>query len=132
MKNKDKVTAALKVAIKNKVGKGIIEGSSLSQKHREVLLKAGWLTEILRGWYILSQPQAESFNEARDFPNIYPRLLYFHNEEGHLIDITKDTFGEEFSKIVAKYNLKMPQIQLCNPRRTVVKALYRLRNDLFQ
>ena len=40
------------------------------------------------------------------------QLLYFHNEKGHLIDITKDTFQEEFSKIVTKYNLKMPEILL--------------------
>ena len=40
------------------------------------------------------------------------QLLYFHNEEGHLIDITKTTFQEEFSKIVTKFNLKMPEIQL--------------------
>jgi len=40
------------------------------------------------------------------------QLLYFHNEGGHLIDITKDTFHDEFSKIVSKYSLKMPEIQL--------------------
>lgn len=40
------------------------------------------------------------------------QLLYFHNEEGELIDITKDTFHEEFSKIITKHKLKMPETQL--------------------
>ena len=34
------------------------------------------------------------------------QLLYFHNEEGHLIDSMKVTFQEECAKIVTKYNLK--------------------------
>lgn len=40
------------------------------------------------------------------------QLLYFHNEEGHLIDITKETFPEEFSKVVSDYKLKMPELDI--------------------
>ena len=40
------------------------------------------------------------------------QLLYFHNEQGHFIDITKDGIKEKLSKISARYNLKMPQINL--------------------
>jgi len=40
------------------------------------------------------------------------QLLYFNNEEGHLIDITKYNFSEKLSKITSKYNLKIPEIQL--------------------
>jgi len=40
------------------------------------------------------------------------QLLYFHNEQGHFIDITKDDIQEKLSKIAVKYNLKMPEINL--------------------
>ena len=40
------------------------------------------------------------------------QLLYFHNEQGHFIDLTKDDVQEKLSKIVVKYNLKMPEIKL--------------------
>lgn len=35
---------------------GIIRSSSLSRKHREALVRAGWLRRIIRGWYLLLQP----------------------------------------------------------------------------
>ena len=37
------------------------------------------------------------------------QMQFFDNEYGNTIDITKDSFHEEFSKLVSKYNLKMPQ-----------------------
>jgi hypothetical protein len=39
-------------------------------------------------------------------------LLYFHNEFGHFIDITKDGIQEKLSEITTKYNLKIPYINL--------------------
>ena len=40
------------------------------------------------------------------------QLLYFDDEQGHFIDITKDGIQEKLSTISAKYNLKMPEINL--------------------
>ncbi len=34
----------------------IVHSSDLSRVHRERLLKAGWLTQVIRGWYILGHP----------------------------------------------------------------------------
>lgn len=42
------------------------------------------------------------------------QLLYFHNEVGHFIDLTKDDIHEKLSIITKKYNLKMPEIKLDN------------------
>jgi len=40
------------------------------------------------------------------------QMLYFHNESGQLIDITKNSLHEEFSKISKKLNVKMPKNKL--------------------
>lgn len=42
----------------------IVQSSALPRTHRERLLKAGWLTPVIRGWYILGHPggQGESTN----------------------------------------------------------------------
>lgn len=34
----------------------IVQSGDLSRTHRERLLKAGWLTPVIRGWYILGHP----------------------------------------------------------------------------
>lgn len=34
----------------------IVQSGELSRSHRERLLKAGWLTPVIRGWYILGHP----------------------------------------------------------------------------
>ena len=34
----------------------IVQSGDLSRTHRERLLKAGWLTQVIRGWYILGHP----------------------------------------------------------------------------
>ena len=34
----------------------IVQSDDLSRSHRERLLKAGWLTPVIRGWYILAHP----------------------------------------------------------------------------
>ena len=83
MKNKTKITNALKAALKHKIGKGVIEGSSLSQKQREALVEAGWLTEILRGWYILSQPAGKDAVTVVWYESFWDFLkTYLHKRYG--------------------------------------------------
>ena len=40
------------------------------------------------------------------------QLLYFHNEQGYFIDITKDGLQENLAAIATKYKLKMPKSKL--------------------
>lgn len=47
---------ALAVAKKAAVGGRIVRTQDLNRADRERLIKAGWLTPITRGWYLLSQP----------------------------------------------------------------------------
>jgi len=37
---------------------GILKATDLERSHKERLSAAGWLTEIIRGWYLLTPPQA--------------------------------------------------------------------------
>jgi hypothetical protein len=37
-------------------------------------------------------------------------LLYFHNEIGHFVDLTRDGFYESLESIVTKYGLNMPKV----------------------
>ena len=52
------------------------------------------------------------------------QLLYFHNEMGHFIDLTKDNIEEKLAKIVEKYNLKLPQINLDNVSHKQLSEFY--------
>jgi len=40
------------------------------------------------------------------------KLLYFHDEEGHSIDLSEDGTHEKLQKILVKYNLKMPDTKI--------------------
>ncbi len=37
-------------------------------------------------------------------------LLYFHNEIGHFVDLTRDAFYERLEPIVTKYGVNMPKV----------------------
>jgi hypothetical protein len=52
------------------------------------------------------------------------QLLYFYNEIGHFIDLTKDNVEEKLSKVVEKYNLKMPKVNLDNVRHKQLSDFY--------
>lgn len=52
------------------------------------------------------------------------QLLYFHNEEGHFIDLTKDNIQEKLSIILKKYSLKMPEIKLDNVKHGQLSQFY--------
>jgi hypothetical protein len=51
------LAAALKVA-KAAAIDGVIEHSSIEQRQREILMNAGCLTQVIRGWYLLTKPEA--------------------------------------------------------------------------
>ena len=54
----------------------IVQSGDLSRSHRERLLKAGWLTQVIRGWYILGHPGEQGktthwYASYRDFISQY-------------------------------------------------------------
>jgi len=56
----EKIAASLKVLhdLQNKDGSTVFQSSQFSRVHRDRLLKHGFLTEVIRGWLILSNPNA--------------------------------------------------------------------------
>jgi hypothetical protein len=38
----------------------VIRSADLPRKHREVLLKSGFLTDVIKGWYLLARPQEKT------------------------------------------------------------------------
>nr|MBF0223053.1 cell filamentation protein Fic [Desulfobulbaceae bacterium] len=57
-KNPQKALAESLKAARKVSQDGIINSSLLKRKHREILTDAGWLVEIIKGWYVLSAPEA--------------------------------------------------------------------------
>jgi Fic family protein len=76
-KNKQKLVNALEEAENINIGTGIVEGTKLKRQSRELLEKTGWLTKILRGWYIMAVPKGPNtvtaiwYSNYWDFLNAY-------------------------------------------------------------
>lgn len=77
----------------------ILHTSELERKERELLIKRGWLQEIIQGWYLLTRPDALPGDSSAwyasfwDFLAVY--LDYFFGEEyclsaEHSIDLHLD------------------------------------------
>jgi len=43
----------------------IVRSNDLSRRDRELLSKRGWLVEVIRGWYLLSRPEAKTGDTVR-------------------------------------------------------------------
>ena len=49
------LTAAEKVSLGH-----VIHSTDLPRKHREILLKSGFLTDVIKGWFLLARPQEKT------------------------------------------------------------------------
>lgn len=70
---------ALKIA-KEAATNGIINSSKLKRSDRERLLKAHCLTEILRGWYLLTSPQASNGGSTAWYGGYWAFIKCYMNE----------------------------------------------------
>jgi hypothetical protein len=52
------------------------------------------------------------------------QLLFFYDEEGVYIDLTKDNIAEKLKQITIKYNLKMPETKLDNVSHSQLSTFY--------
>lgn len=75
---------SLKIA-KNKAIKGVLRTEDISRLHLARLITNGWLTPILRGWYLLKQPIAKEgestswYSSFWDFIEIYLSYRFGEN-----------------------------------------------------
>jgi len=74
----EKLAKALQALHKiNGSEQGVIRGKQLKQADREILQKAGFLKEFLKGWYFLSNPSNESGDNTPFFVNYYEFLSLY-------------------------------------------------------
>ncbi len=81
------LAAALKGA-KEAADDGVIEHSALDSRHAETLKRAGWLTPVIRGWYLLSKPEPSGSSTIwyvgfRSFLKVY--LLKRFGKQGYCL-----------------------------------------------
>jgi hypothetical protein len=60
--------------------RGVVRGPQISNANRLVLLEAGYLREILRGWYFVSDPTAEPGDSTPFFANFWEYLTRYLSE----------------------------------------------------
>lgn len=58
---------------------GIVKSSSIERKHREILSKEKCLTEIIKGWYLLTSPEGSGSSTAW-FGGVWAFLRYYLSE----------------------------------------------------
>ena len=65
---------------------GVIRGNQLKQPEREILQKNGFLQEIIKGWYFVSDPTAVQGDTTPFFANYWEYVSRYLNER----------FGEQY------------------------------------
>lgn len=60
--------------------RGVVRGSQLTNSNRLLLLKHGYLREILKGWYFVSDPLSEPGDTTPFFANFWEYLARYLNE----------------------------------------------------
>src|SRR5574343_743637 len=57
--------------------RGVVRGAQISNANRLLLLETGYLREILRGWYFVSDPTAEQGDTTPFFANFWEYLTRY-------------------------------------------------------
>lgn len=60
--------------------RGVVRGPQLTNANRLLLLKAGYLREILKGWYFVSDPTADTGDTTPFFANFWEYLTRYLSE----------------------------------------------------
>lgn len=60
--------------------RGVVRGQQLTNVNRVLLLEAGYLREILKGWYFVSDPAAEQGDSTPFFANFWEYLARYLGE----------------------------------------------------
>ncbi|KAB2922232.1 MAG: cell filamentation protein Fic [Dechloromonas sp.] len=60
--------------------RGVVRGQQLTNANRVLLLESGYLREILKGWYFVSDPTAEQGDTTPFFANFWEYLAHYLGE----------------------------------------------------
>lgn len=66
--------------VKGKARDGVVRSSEIARADRERLTRAGWLQPILRGWYLLSRPEAGEGNTTLWYSHFWDFIRYYLSE----------------------------------------------------
>jgi hypothetical protein len=94
-KRPNEILAKALRGVKTIAENGIVKSSDLKRQDREILVSAGSLTEIIRGWYLLTSPEAAG--STAWFGGFWAFLMYYLNER----------FGEDHYCLSAESSLSL-------------------------
>src|SRR3989338_5927575 len=82
MDNIQTIASALKriKAITKRRGADIIQSKEIKRAYRELLIKANWLCEIMKGWYMLVRPDIAVNDSASWYANFWDFLRVYLKE----------------------------------------------------
>lgn len=100
---------SLKIA-KELARDNILQSNLLERSHREKLIKAGCLTEIIRGWYLLTSPGASNGGSTAWFGGFWAFTKHYLNER----------FGENEYCVSAESSLNFHAGDTTIPRQIVI------------
>jgi hypothetical protein len=77
----DAIAAALSRVREKATAKSspVVQSTELSRSDRELLLKTGWLQEIIRGWYMLVRPDVAAGDTASWYTNFWDFVRIYLN-----------------------------------------------------
>lgn len=89
---------------------GLIKSSLLDRTHRERLIKAGCLTEVIRGWYLLTSPDASNGGSTAWFGGFWAFTKRYMDER----------FGENEYCVSAESSLNFHAGDTTIPRQIII------------
>lgn len=99
---------------------GVIKGPQISAAHRTLLIEKGWLQEILKGWYFVSDPNAAPGDTTPFFANYWEYLGRYLSERfgagGYCLSAEHSLLRLAAHNVIPKQvnvllNRKMTQVQ---------------------
>ena len=87
----------------------IVRAGDLTRRERETLLRASFLKEIMRGWYMLVRPDTADGDSAAWYANIWDFLRLY----------LRDRFGEDYC-LSAEASIDLLTAKTIIPRQVII------------
>jgi len=108
-KPNQELAKSLKMAISH-AKNGILKSSLLERTHKERLIKAGCLMEVIRGWYLLTSPEASNAGSTAWFGSFWAFIKHYMD----------DRFGKNEYCVSAESSLALYAGDTTIPRQIVI------------
>lgn len=108
-KPNQQLAESLKIA-KSRALDGVLKANLLERAHKERLIKAGCLIEVIRGWYLLTSPEASNVGSTVWFSGFWSFAKHYLNER----------FGENEYCVSAESSLNLHAGDTTIPKQIVI------------